>query len=199
MAGEPQTGQTPPTFAALLKQLRAEARLTQEELASAAGLSPRSISDLERGISRTARKDTARLIADALAITGPVRERFVTAARGRAEVCEVLAVRDTSPADFPAPVLRTDHRSGRTSLSCERDLREAVDAMMAASASNGIAITGIWLIALTAKDANQLARPEPMTASPPLLASRRGACGSRDQFRGRNRIVQRLADGQREN
>ena len=42
-------------FAGLLRQLRAEARLTQEELADAAGLSPRSVSDLERGINRTAR------------------------------------------------------------------------------------------------------------------------------------------------
>ena len=43
------------TFAGLLRQLRAETRLTQEELAEAAGLSPRSVSDLERGISRPAR------------------------------------------------------------------------------------------------------------------------------------------------
>jgi transcriptional regulator with XRE-family HTH domain len=40
----------------LLRQLRAEANLTQEELAEAASLSTRSVSDLERGISRTARK-----------------------------------------------------------------------------------------------------------------------------------------------
>ena len=46
-------------FAGLLRQLRAEAGLTQQELAKAAGLSPRSVSDLERGINRTARKDTA--------------------------------------------------------------------------------------------------------------------------------------------
>src|SRR5215475_10385188 len=46
-------------FAGLLRQLRAAAGLTQEELAEAAGLSPRSVSDLERGINRTARKDTA--------------------------------------------------------------------------------------------------------------------------------------------
>jgi DNA-binding XRE family transcriptional regulator len=39
-------------FAGLLRQLRAEARLTQEELAEAASLSPRSVSDLERGINR---------------------------------------------------------------------------------------------------------------------------------------------------
>jgi hypothetical protein len=48
-----------PSFAGLLRQLRAEARLTQEELAEAASVSPRSVSDLERGINRTARKDTA--------------------------------------------------------------------------------------------------------------------------------------------
>ncbi len=41
----------------MLRQLRTEARLTQEELAEQAGLSPRSVSDLERGINRTARRD----------------------------------------------------------------------------------------------------------------------------------------------
>jgi transcriptional regulator with XRE-family HTH domain len=77
-------------FSGLLRQLRAEARLTQEELAEAAGLSPRSVSDLERGINRTARKDTALLLADALSLTGPRRELFVAAARGRAPVAELL-------------------------------------------------------------------------------------------------------------
>ena len=52
----------------MLRQLRVEARLTQEELAEAASLSPRSVSDLERGVNRTARKDTARLLADALGL-----------------------------------------------------------------------------------------------------------------------------------
>jgi transcriptional regulator with XRE-family HTH domain len=45
------------SFAGLLRQLRAEATLTQEELAEAAELSPRSVSDLERGVTRTAHKD----------------------------------------------------------------------------------------------------------------------------------------------
>ena len=71
------------SFGGLLRQLRAEANLTQEELAEAAQLSPRSVSDLERGISRTARKDTAVLLAGALGLAGPVRELFVAAARGR--------------------------------------------------------------------------------------------------------------------
>jgi predicted ATPase/transcriptional regulator with XRE-family HTH domain len=78
-------------FAGLLRQLRVAARLTQEELAEAASLSPRSVSDLERGINRTARKDTAVLLADALQLAEPVRALFVAAARGRAPVAEVLA------------------------------------------------------------------------------------------------------------
>ena len=85
MAEQPGLG-----FAGLLRQLRAEARLTQEELAEGAGLSPRSVSDLERGINRTARKDTALLLAGALGLAEPVRTLFVAAARGRAPVAEVL-------------------------------------------------------------------------------------------------------------
>ena len=43
-------------FGGSLRQLRADALLTQEELAEAARLSPRSVSDLERGIDRKARR-----------------------------------------------------------------------------------------------------------------------------------------------
>ena len=53
-------------FAGLLRQLRIEAGLSQEELAGAAGVGARTVSDLERGVALTARKDTARLLADAL-------------------------------------------------------------------------------------------------------------------------------------
>ena len=91
------------TFAALLRQLRAEARLTQEELAAAAGLSPRSVSDLERGINRTARKDSAALLAGALGLPGPVAELFVAAARGRGPAGDVVAARQgTALAAFAA-------------------------------------------------------------------------------------------------
>jgi WD40 repeat protein/DNA-binding XRE family transcriptional regulator len=78
-------------FARLLRQLRERALLTQEELAEAAGLSPRAVSDLERGIHRTARKDTAVLLAKALGLDGPAREAFVAAALGRAPAGDVLA------------------------------------------------------------------------------------------------------------
>src|SRR5215468_1015489 len=79
------------TFAGLLRRLRAEARLTQEELAAAAGVSARSVSNLERGINRTAHKDTAVLLAGALGLTGPTAELFVAAARGHVPAGQVLA------------------------------------------------------------------------------------------------------------
>src|SRR5215831_7267487 len=81
-------------FGGLLRQLRADAGLTQEELAEAAGLSPRSVSDLERGIHLTARKDTAELLAGALGLAGPARPLFVAAARGRVPAEQVLAALD---------------------------------------------------------------------------------------------------------
>ena len=81
-------------FAGLLRQLRAAVRMTQEELAEMAGLSPRSVSDLERGINRTARKDTAESLAEALGLAEPVRAVFVAAARGRADAADVLAALD---------------------------------------------------------------------------------------------------------
>jgi WD40 repeat protein/transcriptional regulator with XRE-family HTH domain len=83
--------QTALGFASLLRQLRAEAKLTQEELAQAAGLSPRSVSDLERAVNRTAHKDTAELLAGALGLAEPARALFVAAARGRAPAADVLA------------------------------------------------------------------------------------------------------------
>jgi tetratricopeptide (TPR) repeat protein/transcriptional regulator with XRE-family HTH domain len=83
------------SFAALLRQLRTHAGLTQEELAEAARLSVRSVSDLERGINLTARRDTTRLLADALNLNGPARTMFEAAARGL--MANPSAVVDESP------------------------------------------------------------------------------------------------------
>jgi tetratricopeptide (TPR) repeat protein/transcriptional regulator with XRE-family HTH domain len=68
----------------MLRQLRTGAALTQEELAEAAGLNPRTVSDLERGLATTPHKDTVRLLADALQLGGSARVEFETAARGHA-------------------------------------------------------------------------------------------------------------------
>ena len=89
-------------LAGLLRQLRAEARLTQQELAKAAGVSPRSVSDLERGINHTARNDTAVRLAGALGLAEPARSLFVAAARGRIQAAQVLTAKPRqAPGDSP--------------------------------------------------------------------------------------------------
>lgn len=79
MAGGPSL-----PFDALLTRHRKKAGLTQEDLAEAAGLSARSVSDLERGLTRRPRRETIRLLANALNLTGPARLEFEAAGRGRA-------------------------------------------------------------------------------------------------------------------
>jgi len=73
----------PVRFADSLRGLRAGAGLTQEELAAAAGLTSRAISNLERGVVAVPHKDTVRLLAEALQLDGPARTEFEAAARGR--------------------------------------------------------------------------------------------------------------------
>ena len=84
-----------PPFAARLRDLRLAGDLTQEELAEAAGLSTRLISDLERGIIQRPRRDTVRMLADGLALSGAERDAFVVFARQGA------AATDGSPAPQP--------------------------------------------------------------------------------------------------
>ncbi|HUC57052.1 MAG TPA: tetratricopeptide repeat protein [Streptosporangiaceae bacterium] len=89
-----------PPFGALLRQLREAAGLTQEELAEAARLSPRAISDLERGVNKTARKETTRLLADALHLAGDSRAEFEAAARGRPTVAGLASATWMLPRDM---------------------------------------------------------------------------------------------------
>ena len=90
----------PVGFASLLRKLRRKARLTQEELAGAADVSVRAVSNLERGAVITPQKDTVRLLADALGLVGPVRAEFEAAARGPAAPGGVAAATRTLPRDI---------------------------------------------------------------------------------------------------
>jgi tetratricopeptide (TPR) repeat protein/transcriptional regulator with XRE-family HTH domain len=93
-------GEAPAGFGSLLRRLRREARLTQEELAEAAALSVRAVAYLERGVVTTPQKETVRLLADALGLIGPVRARFEAAARGRTGPGGVAAATRTLPRDI---------------------------------------------------------------------------------------------------
>jgi transcriptional regulator with XRE-family HTH domain len=132
----------PLDFAELLKRLRNEAGLTQEALAEQAGVSPRSISDLERGINKTARRDTTRLLADALSLSGTARVAFETTARGFREIGAGLPaqrrVRTRSVA-ATTPVLPRDIR---TFTDREADLAK----LMAAAQGTGGGVVGIYAI-----------------------------------------------------
>jgi tetratricopeptide (TPR) repeat protein/transcriptional regulator with XRE-family HTH domain len=123
----------PVTFADMLRKLRAEARLTQEELAEASGVRPRSISDLERGVAVTPQRETIRRLAGALNLAGPVRTQFEAVGRGRpvpagdrAAGTEVAAAPRTLPRDIAS-------FTGR-----QQELQELVNATASAAQSGGV-------------------------------------------------------------
>ena len=127
------------SFAGLLRQLRAEARLTQEELAEAAGVSLRSVSNLERGINRTAHKDTAELLAGPLRLAGPVAELFVAAARGKAPAAAVLAARDQgAPSAFAAAATRSLPRDTFAFTGRQAELAQLMTTLTDLTADGGV-------------------------------------------------------------
>jgi predicted ATPase/DNA-binding XRE family transcriptional regulator len=73
----------PADFAALLRDARMTAGLTQEELAAKAGVGVRTVRDLERGRAARPQRTTVDLLAVALGLEGEEWVRFATAARGQ--------------------------------------------------------------------------------------------------------------------
>ncbi len=120
------------SFGQLLRQLRVAAKLTQEELAEAAGISTRSVSDIERGINLTTRRDTARLLADALKLSGDARDSFEAAARGRYPANGTAAAARALPRDVSSFTGRND------------ELRGLAETVKASAAAVGVcAVTGM--------------------------------------------------------
>jgi tetratricopeptide (TPR) repeat protein/transcriptional regulator with XRE-family HTH domain len=145
----------PVTFAGLLRKRRADAWLTQEELAKASGVPPRTISDLERGVAVSPHRDTVRRLADALRLTAQVRAEFEAVARGRsvsaAVEAEVGATR-TLPRDIAS-------FTGR-----QPELRELLDAAAGAKEPGGVVaihaiggMAGVGKTALAVHAAHRLA------------------------------------------
>jgi predicted ATPase/DNA-binding XRE family transcriptional regulator len=69
----------PPPFGSLLRRYRRDAGLTQEDLAERAGLSIRTISDLERGLNSTPQSATLEMLVGALALSPDDRSTLMAA------------------------------------------------------------------------------------------------------------------------
>ena len=100
----------------LLRDHREAARLTQEELAERAGVSARTISDIERGVRSRAYSDTAVRLSVALGLRDTDRAAFLEVARGR----------DLAPGNASAPRVR---RPLTTLIGRERELDDVVGAL----------------------------------------------------------------------
>src|SRR5437763_1401139 len=100
-------------FGPLLRRLRLAAGLTQEALAARAGLSPRGVQDLERGVRRAPRKDTLELLARALQLSAPDR-----AALERSVVRRRRPVRAAAERGTPTHVTKAEPR-GIVGGACE--------------------------------------------------------------------------------
>lgn len=73
-------------FGRVLYEHRVAAGLTQEELAALAGLSVRTVSDIERGRTSRPYRNSVGLLADALRLAGGARAEFQSAARSDGSV-----------------------------------------------------------------------------------------------------------------
>jgi predicted ATPase/DNA-binding XRE family transcriptional regulator len=101
-------------FGTLLRRLREDSGLTQEELAARAGLSAKGISDLERGARRRPHPHTVRSLADALELSEDERASLLATVPKRGDLADnaPILIESALPAP-PAPLV------GR-----ERDLEE---------------------------------------------------------------------------
>src|SRR3954452_23689919 len=72
-----------PGFDAVLRSYRLRAKLTQDELAAAAGVGVRTVRDLERGRSSRPQRTTVELLAAALVLARARRTASLAAARGQ--------------------------------------------------------------------------------------------------------------------
>jgi transcriptional regulator with XRE-family HTH domain len=162
--GIPTMSEPPATeYAGLLRQLRAEAGLTQEELAAAARVSPRTISDLERGINQTPRRATNELLADALRLTGEKRAEFLAAGRRRPPAAPAAASGAGAPDDDAdaSNVVWIESAASAAFVDREEELGVLREAWSSAKAGHRVLTLiagepGIGKTALTAELARQV-------------------------------------------
>jgi tetratricopeptide (TPR) repeat protein/transcriptional regulator with XRE-family HTH domain len=142
------------SFGERLKLLRRETGRTIEELSRASGVPMRSISDLERGITRRPRAATTRQLADALGLEGPIRTSFEEAAQGRPTTGSADAVGG-------GPAARTLPRATASFTAREEELARISEAASRQGENGGICVisgmAGVGKTALALVAAHRLA------------------------------------------
>lgn len=107
-------------FGLVLKRFRIAAGLTHEALAERASLGARTISDLERGVSRTPRADTLTLLIDALGLPLEHQALLEAAARPEPDLARLAASAPRRLNSLPHPLTSFIGRDAE--ISAVRDL-----------------------------------------------------------------------------
>jgi predicted ATPase/transcriptional regulator with XRE-family HTH domain len=115
--------QEEPTFGARLRWLRESVGLTQEELASRAGLTSNGVSALERGQRKRPYPHTVRSLADALGLTEQERRALLATVPKRSEPASFTAEEKPPPASS-APVVSALPRPTTPLVGREREVGE---------------------------------------------------------------------------
>lgn len=102
-AREPDAEREAGRLGALLQHYRRRAGLTQTQLADFSTISVRAIRDLEAGRARQPRRDTVRLLADALRLSDE-RRASLEAAAGRGSVGAAVRSAEAAAAPFAPPL-----------------------------------------------------------------------------------------------
>jgi predicted ATPase/transcriptional regulator with XRE-family HTH domain len=124
------------SFGALLRRVRKDAGLTQQELAERAGLSLNAVNALERGVRRHPYPHTVRSLADALGLSEEERASLLAAIPARGKTASAVAT--------PASVLEATLPSPPTPLlGRERELGEIREFLLGGSAVRLLTLTGI--------------------------------------------------------
>ncbi len=131
---------TPPpnSFGSILRRYRSAALLSQEELAERSGVSCRAISDLERGVRRTARLETVRMLADGLQLSASERQVLAqVASAGSAD----KPSRDDQPVGARTRQLISLPKSGSPFVGRTMDL-ERISSLLRQAETQMVTITG---------------------------------------------------------